>query len=91
MSQPAVKPGQPVCLVLAPTRELAQQTARVFDEAGAKCGVRCVCVYGGSPKYEQKKLMREAPVQDIDDTSYEMTEDLHDFITRRKKEQAKVK
>ena len=59
LSQPAVKPGQPVCLVLAPTRELAQQTARVFDEAGAKCGVRCVCVYGGSPKHEQKRMMRE--------------------------------
>jgi len=41
-----VKPGQPVCLTLAPTRELAQQTARVFEEAGAKCGVRCVCIYG---------------------------------------------
>ena len=54
-----VEPGRPKCLVLAPTRELAQQTARVFDEAGKLCGVRCVCVYGGAPKYEQKKLMRE--------------------------------
>eukprot|EP00227_Mantoniella_beaufortii_P008077 CAMPEP_0197581204 /NCGR_PEP_ID=MMETSP1326-20131121/4791_1 /TAXON_ID=1155430 /ORGANISM="Genus nov. species nov., Strain RCC2288" /LENGTH=553 /DNA_ID=CAMNT_0043145075 /DNA_START=187 /DNA_END=1848 /DNA_ORIENTATION=- len=59
LAQDAVKPGQPVCLVLAPTRELAQQTARVFEEAGAVCGVRCVCIYGGAPKYEQKKMMRE--------------------------------
>jgi ATP-dependent RNA helicase DBP3 len=59
LSQPAVKPGQPVCLVLAPTRELAMQTARVFDEIGTVCGVRCVCVYGGQPKHEQKRMMRE--------------------------------
>ena len=46
-------------LVLAPTRELAQQTARVFEEAGKTCGVRCVCVYGGAPKWEQKNLMKQ--------------------------------
>ncbi len=57
-SQPACKPGQPICLVLAPTRELAQQTAKVFDDAGEASGVRCVCVYGGSPKYEQKAAMK---------------------------------
>ncbi|EEH51086.1 uncharacterized protein MICPUCDRAFT_45119 [Micromonas pusilla CCMP1545] len=55
---PPAKPGQPICLVLAPTRELAQQTARVFDEAGKSCNVRCVCVYGGAPKWEQKKQAR---------------------------------
>ena len=57
-SQPACKPGEPICLVLAPTRELAQQTARVFDDAGEASGVRCVCVYGGSPKHEQKAAMK---------------------------------
>jgi len=58
VAQPPAKPGQPICLVLAPTRELAQQTARVFDEAGKSCNVRCVCVYGGAPKWEQKKQAR---------------------------------
>ena len=57
-SQPPCKPGQPICLVLAPTRELAQQTAKVFDDAGEASGVRCVCVYGGAPKYEQKAQMK---------------------------------
>ena len=57
-SQPPCKPGQPICLVLAPTRELAQQTAKVFDDAGEASGVRCVCVYGGAPKYEQKNAMK---------------------------------
>ena len=47
-----------MCLVLAPTRELAQQIARVFDEAGKLCGVRCVpCT--ARAKYEQKRQMRE--------------------------------
>ena len=54
-----VEPGRPMVLVLAPTRELAQQTAKVFDEAGQCCGVRTVCVYGGSPKFEQKKLLTQ--------------------------------
>ena len=54
-----IKPGRPMILVLAPTRELAQQTAKVFDEAGKLCGVRTVCVYGGAPKWEQRKLMAE--------------------------------
>ena len=57
-SQPPCKPGQPICLVLAPTRELAQQTAKVFDDAGEASGVRCVCVYGGAPKHEQKAAMK---------------------------------
>lgn len=54
-----IKPGRPMVLVLAPTRELAQQTAKVFDEAGQCCGVRTVCVYGGAPKFEQRKLMTQ--------------------------------
>ena len=59
LAQDKCKPGSPQCLVLAPTRELAQQTARVFEEAGKTCGVRCVCVYGGAPKWEQKNLMKQ--------------------------------
>lgn len=41
-------------LVLAPTRELALQSAEVIAEAGKHCGVRSVCVYGGVPKREQR-------------------------------------
>jgi ATP-dependent RNA helicase DBP3 len=55
----SIEPGRPMVLVLAPTRELAQQTAKVFDEAGQCCGVRTVCVYGGSPKFEQRKLLHQ--------------------------------
>lgn len=41
-------------LVLAPTRELALQSAEVIAEAGGHCGIRSVCVYGGVPKRDQK-------------------------------------
>jgi len=41
------------CLVLVPTRELAQQVAQVADLFGTTSGVRNVCVYGGAPKGPQ--------------------------------------
>jgi ATP-dependent RNA helicase RhlE len=34
-------------VVLSPTRELAQQTQRVFLELGAKAGITSVCIIGG--------------------------------------------
>lgn len=43
----------PFAVVLAPTRELALQIAAVLEDAGARCGVRSVCVYGGVPKGPQ--------------------------------------
>ncbi|CAN0022398.1 unnamed protein product [Ascophyllum nodosum] len=47
----------PFMLVLAPTRELALQSAEVIAEAGKHCGVRSACIYGGVPKWEQKKAL----------------------------------
>lgn len=41
-------------LVLAPTRELALQSAEVIAEAGTHCGISSVCVYGGVPKRDQR-------------------------------------
>ena len=37
-------------LVLAPTRELATQSAAVLAEACAANGLKSLCVYGGVPK-----------------------------------------
>lgn len=48
----------PVCLVLAPTRELAQQIADVLEESGGACGVGVVCAYGGTPKGPQRSALR---------------------------------
>ncbi|CAL1376199.1 unnamed protein product [Linum trigynum] len=43
----------PLCLVLAPTRELADQIFVVLRDAGEPNGIRSVCVYGGTPKGPQ--------------------------------------
>ena len=43
-------------LVLAPTRELAMQSHAVCMELG---GFKSICLFGGMPKHEQKKGLRE--------------------------------
>lgn len=47
----------PICLVLAPTRELAQQIQSVTNEFGNKTtpAVRHTCIFGGSPKGPQAR------------------------------------
>merc|ERR1740128_200411 len=47
------KAGCPKMLIVAPTRELAMQSQVVLEQAGASCGVRSTCVYGGVPKWQQ--------------------------------------
>ena len=43
----------PICLVIVPTRELAQQVAQVASDFGSPAGIRNCCVYGGAPKGPQ--------------------------------------
>lgn len=53
----------PICLVVVPTRELAQQVAEVAAQFGEACGVRSCCVYGGAPKGPQlRDLERGAEI-----------------------------
>ncbi|KAL3500045.1 hypothetical protein ACH5RR_039138 [Cinchona calisaya] len=47
------KKVNPLCLVLSPTRELAQQIADVLSDAGKPSGVKSVCLYGGTSKGPQ--------------------------------------
>lgn len=47
------KKVKPLCLILSPTRELAQQIADVLYSAGKSCGVRSTCFYGGTSKGPQ--------------------------------------
>lgn len=54
----AGKKANPLCLVLSPTRELADQIYDVLNDAGKPCGVRSVCVYGGTSKQPQIKALQ---------------------------------
>ncbi|XP_020572078.1 DEAD-box ATP-dependent RNA helicase 5 [Phalaenopsis equestris] len=47
------KKAVPRCLVLSPTRELAQQIFDVLRDAGSPCGITSVCLYGGTSKGPQ--------------------------------------
>ena len=53
----SAKTPSPDMLVLSPTRELAQQSAAVIERFGAAVGVKCVCLYGGVPKHEQRRAL----------------------------------
>lgn len=43
----------PIALVMAPTRELAQQIQEVANRFGISCGVRNACLFGGASKIPQ--------------------------------------
>ncbi|CAB3385749.1 Hypothetical predicted protein [Cloeon dipterum] len=55
-NQPRLARGDgPIALVLAPTRELAQQIQQVAHEFGTTSRVRNTCVFGGAPKGPQAR------------------------------------
>lgn len=60
LNQPPLAQGEsgPIALVLAPTRELAQQIQRVAVQFGTSLGVRNACLYGGSAKASQAYALR---------------------------------
>lgn len=53
-NQPPLQRGDgPIALVLAPTRELAQQIQTVANDFGSSVYVRNTCIFGGAPKGKQ--------------------------------------
>ncbi|CAL9204843.1 unnamed protein product [Musa hybrid cultivar] len=52
-SEKTSKKTVPRCLVLSPTRELAQQIEDVLSDAGTLPGIKSVCLYGGTSKGPQ--------------------------------------
>uniref|UniRef100_A0A182Q872 RNA helicase n=1 Tax=Anopheles farauti TaxID=69004 RepID=A0A182Q872_9DIPT len=48
----------PIALVLAPTRELAQQIKQVCDDFGRRMGIYNTCVFGGALKHPQENDLR---------------------------------
>ncbi|KAL1453437.1 hypothetical protein WDU94_007577, partial [Cyamophila willieti] len=49
----------PIVLVLAPTRELAQQIETVANDFGSATATRVACVFGGAPKGPQVNSLRQ--------------------------------
>lgn len=49
----------PIALVLAPTRELAQQIQQVASDFGGRSYLRNACVFGGAPKHKQAQELRQ--------------------------------
>ncbi|KAA0188952.1 hypothetical protein HAZT_HAZT003568 [Hyalella azteca] len=58
MDQPELAPGDgPIGLILAPTRELAQQIHVEAKKFGKVYNINVVCAYGGGSKWEQSKAL----------------------------------
>lgn len=49
-------------LVVSPTRELAMQSHEHLEKMARDDGLTAVCVYGGVPKDEQRRLLRKATI-----------------------------
>lgn len=50
-NQPPLEPNDgPIALILAPTRELAQQIQSVANDFGEATHIRNSCIFGGAPK-----------------------------------------
>lgn len=60
MDQKELEPGDgPIGLILAPTRELAQQIYLEAKKFGKVYGIHVICCYGGGNKWEQSKALQE--------------------------------
>ncbi|EEB10489.1 DEAD box ATP-dependent RNA helicase, putative [Pediculus humanus corporis] len=54
--QPRLQRGDgPIVLVLAPTRELAQQIKEVTEDFGHSSGIRNTCIFGGAKRLSQAR------------------------------------
>lgn len=54
--QPRLQRGDgPIVLVLAPTRELAQQIKEVTEDFGCSSGIKNTCIFGGAKRISQVK------------------------------------
>ncbi len=62
LDQPQMRAGDgPIGLILAPTRELAQQIVKEAQLFAWVYKIRVCCVFGGAGKWEMTKALNEAP------------------------------
>merc|ERR1719271_1900799 len=58
-AQQELRPGDgPIVLVIAPTRELAQQIMKECKRFGESSRIKITCVFGGVPKHQQVRDLR---------------------------------
>merc|ERR1719336_2682362 len=77
-AQPLLEKGDgPICLVIAPTRELPCQIKKEADKFGYSSNVKNTCVYGGAPRRDQANILREG-VEIVICTPGRMTDFLED-------------
>ena len=67
MTQQGIRPERdgPGLLVMAPTRELAQQTETEANRFGRSLRMKCVAMYGGAPKGQQMARHVDIPMNMI--------------------------
>lgn len=58
-SPKSVSGASPSILIVSPTRELALQTSSTLSSLCTLLGFRSVCLFGGMPKQEQVKELRQ--------------------------------
>lgn len=59
-AQEYLKPGDgPIVIVIAPTRELANQIYGECHKFGKSSNIKITCVYGGVPKHKQARDLRD--------------------------------
>eukprot|EP00928_Gymnodinium_smaydae_P080032 TRINITY_DN63830_c0_g1_i1.p1 TRINITY_DN63830_c0_g1~~TRINITY_DN63830_c0_g1_i1.p1 ORF type:complete len:483 (+),score=113.75 TRINITY_DN63830_c0_g1_i1:81-1529(+) len=51
----------PAILVMTPTRELCYQIYSDAEKFGTPVKITAACAYGGAPKWEQEKMLRDGP------------------------------
>lgn len=82
--QPYLERGDgPIALILAPTRELAQQILTVAQDYGASSKIRSTCVFGGAPKGPQIRDLERGVEVGVQCISVSIMNILNDFMKSR--------
>ncbi|XP_065324257.1 uncharacterized protein LOC135931223 isoform X1 [Gordionus sp. m RMFG-2023] len=62
LKQPSPGVGDgPICLVMCPTRELAQQVQQIASTFGSPLNIHNACIYGGSTQKKQTMELHNSP------------------------------